>query len=324
MSRFTPTRSLVRGALIACAALVASAPGPARAQPPYSGIVVFGTSLSDPGNAFALKGEVNTPPDYLLDPLLVPSAPYAKGGHHFTNGATWVEQFARSVGLAGSAQPAFRSGTPRATNFAVAAARAYDDGINVNLTAQVDAFLQSTGGTAPSTALYVIEMGGNDVRDALRAYPGGHAAILQGALESIATNVIRLYSAGARQFLVWNVPNPAYTPALRALNLVNPNIAPLATFLTQTFNSGLGVLLAQLSATPEVTVAELNASGLLDAIVGDGAQYGLTNVTQACLTPSIAPFACTNPDEYLFWDGIHPTGTVHGIIAQYATSLLVH
>ena len=74
---------------------------------PYSGIVVFGTSLSDSGNAFALRGGTNTPPDYLVDPLLVPSVPYARGGHHFSNGATWIEQFARSVGLAGSVRPAF-------------------------------------------------------------------------------------------------------------------------------------------------------------------------------------------------------------------------
>ena len=33
---------------------------------PYSAIVVFGTSLSDSGNAFALRGGANTPPDYLF------------------------------------------------------------------------------------------------------------------------------------------------------------------------------------------------------------------------------------------------------------------
>ena len=61
---------------------------PVSAKAPFGGIVVFGTSLSDPGNAFALRGGTNTPPDYDIDPLLVPSAPYARGGHHFSNGAT--------------------------------------------------------------------------------------------------------------------------------------------------------------------------------------------------------------------------------------------
>ena len=59
---------------------------------------------------------------------------HAKGGHHFSNGATWVEQYARSVGLARSVRPALASADSRAANFAVGAARAYDDGVNFNLT----------------------------------------------------------------------------------------------------------------------------------------------------------------------------------------------
>ena len=73
---------------------VATVSVPGAAAAPFGRIVAFGTSLSDSGNAFALRGGANTPPDYLLDPLLVPNAPYARGGHHFSNGATWVEQLA--------------------------------------------------------------------------------------------------------------------------------------------------------------------------------------------------------------------------------------
>ena len=93
--------------LAAAAVLAATGHVPVSAEaPPFAGIVVFGTSLSDSGNAFALRGGTNTPPDYLLDPFLVPGAPYARGGHHFSNGATWIEQFARSRVLAGSDRPA--------------------------------------------------------------------------------------------------------------------------------------------------------------------------------------------------------------------------
>src|SRR5687767_257801 len=118
----------------------------ARQHAPYSGIVVFGTSLSDPGNAFALRGGTNTPPDYDLNPLLIPNAPYMRGGHHFSNGPTWVEQFAGSLGLAGSVRPAYASESPLATNYAVGAARACDapGDENVNLADQVAAFLADT------------------------------------------------------------------------------------------------------------------------------------------------------------------------------------
>ena len=160
---------------VLAASLVAAVPTlSAREHAPYSKIVVFGTSLSDSGNAFALRGGTSTPPDYDLNPLLIPNAPYARGGHHFSNGATWVEQFARALGLAGTVRPAYGSDSPIATNYAVGAARACDapGSDNVNLADQIAAFLADTGGVAPSDALYVVEMGSNDVRDAIAAALG--------------------------------------------------------------------------------------------------------------------------------------------------------
>lgn len=294
------------------------------AKSPFASIVAFGTSLSDSGNAFALKGGTNTPPDYLLDPLLVPSAPYARGGHHFSNGATWIEQFARGQGLAGSVRPAFRS-AGAGTNYAVGAARAYEDGRNLNLSAQVDAFLGEVGGAAPSDALYAIEIGGNDIRDALVAYPTGHGAILQAANISIFNNVLRLYAAGARTFLVWRAPNVGLTPAILRLDTISPGAAQLAKSLTQGFNTGLDGVVAQLSMLlPGVRIVRLDAYGLLQNIVSTPGAFGLTDVTSACVTPGIPPFTCQRPDEYLFWDGIHPTKAAHAILANEAALALGH
>ncbi len=287
----------------------------------FTQIVAFGASLSDPGNAFALRGGTNTPPDYDMDPLLVPSAPYARGGLHFSNGATWIEQFARSTGLAGSTRPAFRS-AGEGTNYAVGGARAYEDGVNVNLSSQVDAFLQEVGGVAPADGLYTIEMGGNDIRDALVAFPNGHGAILQGAITSIAGNVGRLYGAGARTFIVWRAPNVGATPAIQTLDRLKPGAKALATGLTQAFNAGLDGAVAQLSMLPGIRIVRLDAFRLLNDLIADGSAFGLTNVTSACVTPNTAPFTCQNPDEYLFWDGIHPTKAVHAIIAQEAAAAL--
>jgi phospholipase/lecithinase/hemolysin len=311
-------------AFLGAAALgVAAMAVPTAANGPYSGIVVFGTSLSDPGNAFALRGGTNTAPDYLLDPLQVPSAPYARGGHHFSDGATWIEQFARPLGLAGSVKPAFESSSAGATNFAVAAARAYDDGINLNLTAQVSAFLEKSGGTAPGDALYVIDMGGNDIRDALIAFPtGGHGVIIQAANVAIAQNIQRLYAAGAREFLVWRPPNVALTPAIRRLDQISPGAAQLAAGLSQAFNAALDGVVLQLRALPGIRIVRLDAFGLITSIVNDKAAFGLTNVTSACITPNVAPFVCDTPDEFLFWDGIHPTHAVHTIVAQEAARAL--
>jgi phospholipase/lecithinase/hemolysin len=314
------TTAFFLSAAVLAAATVAI---PTAAPAPFGRIVAFGASLSDSGNAFALKGETNTPPDYMLDPLLVPSAPYARGGHHFSNGATWVEQFARSVGLAGSVRPAFLAADSTATNYAVGGARAHEDFINVNLSTQVQAYLQQTGGVAPPDALYTIEMGGNDIRDALVAYPtGGSGPILHDAIVSIAVNIQTLYAAGARTFLVWRAPDVGMTPAIRRLNIISPGAAYLASQLTQGFNAGLDGVVAQLKGLPGIRIVKLDAFRLLNDLVAHPVDFGLTNVTAACVTPYVPPFTCESPDEYLFWDGIHPTKAVHAIIAAEAGSVL--
>ena len=231
-----------------------------------------------------------------------------------------------SLGLAGSVKPAYASGSLHATNYAVGAARAYDDGKNVNLSDQVQKFLEDCGGAAPSDALYVIEMGGNDIRDAIVAYQAGGqlaaAAVMQEAIASIAHNIQLLYAAGARDFLVWLPPNPGLTPAIRTLNQINPGVTQLATGLTQSFNAGLSGVLTQLSGLPGITIRRLDAFALLNGIVGEPSGYDLTNTATPCLTPDAAPFFCQQPDEYLFWDGIHPTKAAHAIVAATASLLI--
>lgn len=297
---------------------------PAVAQTTFGRIVVFGTSLSDPGNAFALTGVANTPPYDTLGPLLVPGAPYDKGGHHFSNGATWVEQFANPLGLAGDTRPAFRGRGAERTNYAVGGTRARDDGINVDLSYQVSAFLQARNGTAPSDGLYVIEMGSNDVRDALFAFASGGDgnAILADALTAIGNNIGALYAAGGRRFLVWNVPDVGLTPALRTLDVIRPGSAALGSLVTAGFNSQLDSILASLATLPGIEIVKLDVFHLLHEVTADPAAFGLSVVDTACVVPNTPPFECKMPDEYLYWDGIHPTKAMHGIVAQTVATLL--
>jgi phospholipase/lecithinase/hemolysin len=302
---------------------------------PLDRIVVFGTSLSDPGNAFALTGENITPPGYGMTGLelitLIPAAPYAKGGNHFSNGPTWIEQLGASLGLASSVRPAMRGSSGRASNYAVGGARARDDGRSVHLSAQVSAFLRDVGPRAPSDALYVIEMGGNDIRDALT--PGANAPlIIEGAITAIGSNVGRLYAAGARRFLIWNAPNLAVTPAVQALDAVSPGAATGAAILTGLFNSGIAELLGLLSGPtglPGVEIVPFNAFQSLNNIIADPRSFGLVDVTTACIKPNVPPFQCQRPERHLFWDGIHPTRAGHAITAVLAgealsIGLLVH
>jgi outer membrane lipase/esterase len=186
------------------------------------------------------------------------------------------------------------------------------------------AFLDDTGGVARSEALYVIEMGSNDLRDALVAFSAGEdgGPILEAAALSIAQTVATLYASGARHFLVWSVPDPGLTPALRMLDILQPGTAAFASQLAQEFNVGLDAALALLSALPGIEIARLDAFALIHTIVADPAAFGFTNWTSACITPGVAPFTCRQADEFVFWDGIHPTTHVHQIIAQEAATVL--
>src|SRR5688572_17284234 len=151
------------------------APGLASADGyrPIDRIVVFGDSLSDPGNAFALSGQNLEPFEYAtLHPLLlIPESetPYAVGGKRFSNGLTWVEQLAEPIGLSASVKPAYATPPiPGASNYAVAGTRARN-GVEgeVSLSQQLTKFLTDNNGVAPPHALYVIEAGTNDVADVL-------------------------------------------------------------------------------------------------------------------------------------------------------------
>lgn len=302
---------------------VLQAPGWAEAKTSFNRIVVFGDSLSDPGNLFALEGGANTPPYDSLDPLLIPDQPYARGGHHFSNGATWIEQFARPLGLAGNTRPAFQGSENEATNYAVGGARAHDDGINVNLQAQVTTFLNAFGGVAPADALYVVEFGSNDIRDGLAAGVGA-GPILENALTSVGNNIAALYAAGARKFLVCNAPDLSLTPAVLTLDKLTPGAAQFARFLSLSYNAGLDSLLDSLQGLPGITIKRVNFFQKLNELVATPAAFDLRVVDTSCVTPGTPPYACQEPDQYLFWDGTHPTKAVHAIMSQEAASALAN
>jgi len=331
-------------------ALVALVPGWALADDddrhgshrPFNRIVVFGDSLSDPGNVFALNGgQTVAPPDYGMSGVdaqgipeviaLIPDAPYAT--RRFSNGATWVEVLASAIGLSSSTKPAFTGSEGRASNYAVGGATAFGTR-PIDLSAQVDLFLRDVRGRAPRDALYVIEIGGNDIRAALAAFSAGQNpdVVIGAALASVANNIGKLHYAGARRFLVWNVPDLGRTPALQRLNaLVAPGIAGLATALSAGYNQGLGGVLLGADALRGTSIVTFDTFGTLASVQANPAKFGLRDATTACIQPNVPafgfpstpPFRCAQPDRHFFWDGIHPTRAGHAIIAFLVGKTLV-
>ncbi len=132
----------------------------------------------------------------------VPSEPYAIGGHHFTNGSTWVEKLTQNLHIPKSGHPSEVS-PGQFRNYAVGRSRArdvlLDDVFNeVNLTTQVDNFLADENNQAPGEALYIIWIGSNDVADALFAPNPGD--IMGAALLNTFTQIQRLYFGRGASF----------------------------------------------------------------------------------------------------------------------------
>lgn len=307
------------------------APGLGRADGrPIDRIVVFGTSLSDPGNAFALSGQNLGPSEYqTLHPLLlIPDSetPYAVGGNRHSNGPTWIEQLAKRTGLSRSVKPAWRTPpSSGAFNYAVAGTRARDGVANdVSLSQQLAQFFADNNRVASPNALYVVEMGSNDVADVIFGLAGPE--VLFDAATSVGAAIGALYCAGASKFLVWNVPNFGRTPGVININPFVPappgfsSFIEVATATSTGYNSVLSFVLQTLKQSPPCNaqhalhIIEFDAFARLGAVINEPEKYGLQDVRNACVQPT-PPFACSNPDRRLFWDGIHPTQAGHAVIA---------
>ena len=319
-SRFTHARNRPFALMLIVVAFLAFAP-PAFAGD-FARLVYFGDSLSDPGNYFTAFGTVSLPPF-----VPIPDAPYAIGGHHFSNGATWAEQLARQLQRPTSGEPALVAPAVF-TNYAVGRARARANApvfALYDLGTQVNRFLSDFGGHASPANVYVIWIGANDLDDALNALasdPTGAAsgAIIQAAIAAVASNIQTLWASGARTLLIPNLPDLAVTPAVRGLG---PAAQAAATQLTAAYNDALEQALQALQALPEIRFVRLDVSALLSEILVDPEAFGLTDVQDSCLTFGVMQGAvCERPDRYLFWDGIHPTRAGHHIIAGAAAHAL--
>ena len=301
----------------------------------FNGMVVFGTSLSDPGNHIIEFGTT------ALQPFApIPDASYAIGGHHFTNGATWVEQLATSLHLPRGGSPALRKGgvfgnyamgrarlRPCASVPAACPAGQYPFGV-VEVSFEVNQFLADVGGQAPPSYLYVIEVGGNDVNDALAALftdPtfATSAAIIQAAVTAEAAHLQSLYLAGARTFLITSTPNFALTPYVRSLG---PTAQFAAATLAAAYDQALNAsVLTPLSALPGIKFVHFDFNAILAQVEAQPASYGITNAMDPCLSfGGIGDSTCSTPKRYLFWDGVHPTTTAHSLVADGALQTLSH
>lgn len=263
---------------------------------------VFGDSLSDTGNN-AIASNGGDPHQIITGNTYVPSLPYASGV--YSNGDVWVGRVAARLKAYEGAFPSLLGGQ----DFAFGGARAAADIDVPGTLTQVNMFL-ARGYKVRGDDLFVIAVGGNDVRDtlfAVMANPGNAQATIGAAavsyMTAIGTMVDTLQSKGAKHIVVWNAPDLGLVPAVRAFG---PQATATATAIAGAFNAALASRLAN-----EKGVSIFDVFGTLQDIVANPQDYGFINVTDAA-----GAFSGIEVNEWLFWDGIHPTAAGHKVLAR--------
>jgi phospholipase/lecithinase/hemolysin len=267
----------------------------------FNQVYIFGDSLSDPGNLFSItEGTFPSNPPYPQQ--------------RFSNGFVWSEYFTSKFGL--NPTPFTHPSPSRdGINFAVGGATTGETNVNgeslPSLQQQLNAFivsLQQTHQQANPEALYILWAGANDYLGGQITDPADPVANLSQAIES-------LYQVGARSILVLNLPELGDTPLAQNSEDTNPS---QLNQLSNAHNTLLKTAVQQLSQSlPEIQLGLVDIRGLFKMVIADPKQFGLSNVTDGCVI-----VACSDPDQYLFWDQLHPTTTAHQIIADAVFSAL--
>lgn len=252
--------------------------------PAINELYVFGDSLSDTGTIYRATGG------------MYPPRPYFQG--RYSNGQVWVEYLARQLNLS----------LAQTSNFAYGGATTNSqvNAVVPSLLTQVASFTK-THPESNANALYVIWAGANDY--------------LQGTtnptipVESITQAIVALKKVGARRFLVANLPDLGQIPATR-WSTNSDRLSTLTSNHNQTLRRSLKVLNQKES---DLQLVLLDVNTLYQKAISSPADFGFATVNSACLSGSRA---CTNPDQFLFWDDIHPTTAAHRIIGEKAFSRL--
>lgn len=309
--------------------MLASAPGLfGQSVPAFTQIIVFGDSLSDDGNIRHRLEE-----QYFIS---YPGGAYNYSDGRFTNSSdtdpnsgtyagTWHEQLARDFldltvatnSLDGGTDYAFGGATTESDTREVTVISNPDPFVGGELTVtidnigkQVDDYLAAN--TVDPAALYVVWGGGNDLFD------DDSATNVTATAERMAGLVEQLARAGAVYILTPNVPPLGLVPNYKDDAATSIALSAASADYRDQLNTQLDVAVATLAAESiTITLYRLDIFGLFYRLAANPEDYGFVNISDSSQGNS-----SVDPDEYLFWDEIHPTTAGHYQIAAAAFDLL--
>ena len=289
----------------------------------YSQVIIFGDSLSDVGNFAHVAGDT-----YGVDyPSSALNFNYSDG--QFTNSSStspgsgtyvglWHEQLAsRFLGM----MPATNS-LNGGTDYAYGDATTQEGTSTVtegpvhitieNMGQQVTDYLTSTtNGTADANALYIVWGGASDL---LADYT---ETSVSATAQRVVFLVEQLAAAGARKFVVPNLPPLGNTPEYNANVTVAANLNQACSDYRNDLNNDLDSAVTSLSGLGiKVTITRPDVFTLFQNILTNYGSFGFTDVLTAAQGKRL------NVDQSLFWDDVHPTTAGHNQIAQFTADIL--
>lgn len=310
-------------------ALICGAGSSAFAQQPapaFSRIILFGDSLSDTGN---VRNRTNSKSSGIVD---YPSHTFNYDNGRFTNDTAtdpssntylgvWHEQLALTFlgiapatnSLGGGLNYTFGGATSNdGTHQETVVSPPFFGDVTITIDdmgKQMDDYFATR--VIDPTALYIVWGGGNDLRND----PG--SANVTAAAARLTFLVHRLANAGAKYIMVPNVPPigniPRYSnePArISSLNIASANFR----LELDADIAALRSTLASQGFTPVIYGVDIWTNTI--RIFSNGPRYGFTNLTAPAQDTS------GSPDQFLFWDDVHPTTAAHYQIAKGANDAI--
>lgn len=267
----------------------------------FSKIVCLGDSLSDVGNFYARTDGTQPPP------------PYFEG--RFCDGPVWNEYLAGMLEMSLKPENQYALGGSLTGDMNLNSVPPFF--ILPGFEQQVDEVIEDgRRSRIDPRALYTVWAGAND----FFAWVGSGNPDPNPMIEAGVTNTVRgiadLSDAGARYVMVFNLPDLGKTPTALGFG---PALSGTLSFLCDAYNQQLDQQLDALEQEKRrLRIVRVDAFALINHMVANPELYNFTNVTEA----AVSNLPSANPDEYLFWDGVHPTTAAHEYVADAALQQL--